>query len=125
MGSIRRRLEALEEGRTPWPSCLSGEALGDLSDEGLDALEGATEAGVREGRTAFEDLHRVVGERSRRALAALLDVHPAVKGGEEPRSPPDARDYLDLIRRISAGDEDARRDWESRNGYRIWKYHKK
>jgi hypothetical protein len=85
-----------------------------------------TEAGVREGSAAFEDLQRVVGEKSRRAMRIYFDVLASVRAGEDPRSPPngEATYYLDLIRRITAGDEEARQEWESRNGYRIWKYRK-
>lgn len=126
MGSIERRLARLEADKLgPAPS-LTAEELEGLSDGDLDALEEATEAGVQEGRTAFEDLQRVVGERSRRSMRVYFDLIAAERAGEEPHSPPDgeATDYLGLIGRITAGDEEARREWESRNGYHIWKYRK-
>ncbi len=66
----------------------------------------------------------MVGERSRRALDALLDAYGAVRRGEEPRTSPTDKDYVNLHERIAAGDEEAWREYESRNGYRIWKYRK-
>lgn len=126
MGSLERRLRALEAGRQGQATSLSREALRHLSDEDLDVLEDMLEAGQGTGVATFEDLYAVVGERGRRALDALLTVHEALSRGEEPpaRDPPGGRDYIDLHERIAAGDEEACREYQSRNGYRIWKYRK-
>ena len=124
MGSLERGLRVLEDDRKQEGASLSREALKHLSDEDLDALEDALEAGQGDGTAAFEDLYRASEERSRRALEAYFEAYEAARRGEEPRSPPAGRDYLDLIRRIEDGDEEARREWERRDGYRIWKYYK-
>jgi hypothetical protein len=46
----------------------------------------------------------------------------AARRGENPpsRDPPANRAYA-LIERMAAGDEEARQEWEKRNGYRIWR----
>ncbi len=122
MGSIERRLRALEEGRKGAASGLSREALKHLSDEDLDALEDALEAGIEAGMATFEELYAAASERSRRALEAYTQALEAVRRGEEPpshdppQSPPPGLEYLE--------DEEARAEWEKRDGYRIWKYRK-
>jgi hypothetical protein len=126
VGSLERRLRTLEANKQDEVADLSKEALRHLSDEDLDALEGAVERGVQDGRETFEDLYAVAGERSRRALDALCLAYETVraKPGEEPpsRDPPASGDAYGRLQRIWAEDEEARREWERRNGYRIWKY---
>jgi hypothetical protein len=105
---LKRRLKRLEEVGKREETKLSREALRHLSDEDLDALEGALEAGQENGSATFEDLHSVVTERGRRALENLLECIEALSEGREPPSHPEAG-------------EEAR---QSRNGYRIGKYRK-
>ena len=136
MGSMRRRLAALEKGRKAEASDLSGEALRLLSDEDLDALEEVIETGVEVGGRNFEDLYAVVGERGRRAMDAWFEALEAARRGEEPArptgtptgtpAPPDGvEDALDLLERAQAGDEEALRECAGRNAYRIWKHYRK
>jgi len=124
MGSMRRRLAALEKGRKAAAPDLSGEALRFLSDEDLDALEEVIETGVE------------VGERGRRAMEAYFEALEAARRGEEPArpagtptgtpTPPDGvEDALDLLERAQAGDEEALRECAGRNAYRIWKHYRK
>jgi hypothetical protein len=103
---LKRRLKRLEEVGKREETKLSREALRHLSDEDLDALEDALEAGQENGSATFEDPHSVVTERGRRALENLLECIEAVREGREPIVP------------TEAGEEGKR----SRNGYRIWKY---
>ena len=131
MGSIRRRLTALERGNKAEASDLSREALRLLSNEDLDALEEVIETGVEVGERNFEDLYAVVGEGGRRAMEAWYEAYEAARRGEEPArpagnpTPPDGvEDVLGLIERAWAGDEEALREWGRRDGYRIWKYRK-
>jgi len=124
MGSMRRRLAALEKGRKAAAPDLSGEALRFLSDEDLDALEEVIETGVE------------VGERGRRAMEAYFEALEAARRGEEPArpagtptgtpTPPDGvEDALDLLERAQAGDEEALRECAGRSAYRIWKHYRK
>ncbi len=132
MGSIERRLRALEDDRNHEAVSLSRElsreALRHLSDEDLDALEDVLEAGQGDGTATFEDLYRVVGERGRRSLEAYYEAFEAVRRGEEPptRDPP-AYDTHDPGReeRLEAEAEEMRREWERRDGYRIWRHYGK
>jgi predicted transcriptional regulator len=103
---LKRRLKRLEEVGKREETELSREALRHLSDEDLEALEDALEAGQENGSATFEDLNSVVTERGRRALENLLECIEAVREGREPIVP------------TEAGEEGKR----SRNGYRIWKY---
>ena len=105
---LRKRLERLEAERQRGAAELSREALRHLSDEDLDALEDALEAGQENGSATFEDLYRVVTEQGRRALENYLECVEAWREGREPNVP------------TEAGEEGTR----SRNGYRIWKYRK-
>jgi predicted transcriptional regulator len=105
---LKRRLKRLEEVGKREETELSREALRHLSDEDLEALEDALEAGQENGSATFEDLHSVVTERGRRALENLLECIEALSEGREPPSHPEAG-------------EEAR---QSRNGYRIGKYRK-
>ena len=91
---------------------LTREALGRLSAEDLDGLEDALEAGQRDGTLTFEDLYRVVGERSRRTLGNLFDALEALREGREPRASP------------QLGEEHINENPRGRDGYRIWKYRK-
>lgn len=124
MGNLERRLRALEANRQDVASGLSREALKHLSDEDLDALEDALEAGQADGTATFEELYSVVGERSRRALEAYTRAVEVARRGEEPpshdppQSPPPGLEYLEDEEAIGT-------EWEKRNGYRIWKYRKK
>ena len=128
MGSLGRRLERLEAARRVDASRLSAETLRRLSDEDLDALADTLEDGQGDGSATFEDLYRAVSERGRRAMDAYFETYEALSRGEEPpaRDPPgEAADVLDRHRRMSEGDEAARREYEARNGYRVWKNYKK
>jgi hypothetical protein len=109
VGDVRRRLARLEAERKQGEASLSREALGRLSDEDLDALEDALEAGQENGTATFEDLYSVVTEQGRRALENLLECIEAVREGREPRA-------------SSGAEEEGTR--KIRNGYRIWKYRK-
>jgi hypothetical protein len=100
---IESRLSRLE-------AQLGREALSHLSDENLDALEDALEAGQEDGSATFEDLYRVSSEQSRRALESYFECLEAIREGREPNVP------------TEAGEEEIR---ETRNGYRIWKYYRK
>ena len=127
MGSLRRRLRTLEARSKGSPApAITEEELRSLSEERLDALEDSLEHGLEQSAGNFWDLYRAVAERSRRALVALIETHEAVRRGEVPpsRDPPAAGAYA-LLERMAAGDEEARREWKRRDGYRIWKYHRK
>jgi hypothetical protein len=107
---IESRLSRLEAGRKREEAQLGREALSHLSDENLDALEDALEAGQEDGSATFEDLYRVSSEQSRRALESYFECLEAITEGREPNVP------------TEAGEEEIR---ETRNGYRIWKYYRK
>jgi tRNA U34 5-carboxymethylaminomethyl modifying GTPase MnmE/TrmE len=107
---IESRLSRLEAGRKREEAQLGREALSHLSDENLDALEDALEAGQEDGSATFEDLYRVSSEQSRRALESYFECLEAITEGKEPNVP------------TEAGEEEIR---ETRNGYRIWKYYRK
>ncbi len=126
MGGLERRLRALEARRQTGGRNLSRAALALLSNEDLESHEEALEAEVEGGEGDFWDLYAAVGERSRRSLYAYFDAYEAAGRGEEPPSrdpPPD--DAFGRLQRMSAGDEEARRGWGRRNGYRIWKHYRK
>lgn len=106
MGGLRRRLERLEATRAGQAAEL---ALSHLSDEDLDALEDALEAGQEDGIATFEYLYRVCSERSCRAVDALLECIETLREGREPPSS------------SKPGEEETSRRC---NGYRIWKYGK-
>jgi hypothetical protein len=110
MGDLEKRLSRLEAAQKQERAQLGREALTRLSDEDLDALEDALEAGQDDGSATFEDFHRVVKERGRRALENLLECIEAIREGREPNVPTE-----------EDGEEELR---ENRNGYRIWKYRK-
>jgi hypothetical protein len=110
VGSMKRRLERLEEVRKREETELSREALTHLSDEDLYALADVLEAGQEDRTATFEDLYRVSSEQSRRALDAYLECIEALKEGREPNVS------------FEAGEEGMA---QSRNGYRIWKYYRK
>ena len=100
------RLKRLEAAQKQEQAQLAREALSHLSDEDLDALEDALEAGQENGTATFEDLYRVSSEQSRRALESYFECLEAIREGREPNVP------------TEAGEEEGR---ETRNGYRIWK----
>jgi hypothetical protein len=104
---------------------LTAEALRLLSDEDLQALDRATEEALERGEGCFWNLLATTQEKSRRSLNALLEAIEAVRRGEEP--PEDLSDTgaLDLLRRVNEGDEEAKREYERQDGYRIWKYYRK
>jgi hypothetical protein len=106
VGSIESRLSRLEAAQKQEQAQLGREALEYLSDEDLDALEDAFEAGQENGAATFEDLYRVSSEQSRRALESYFECVEAIREGREPNVP------------TEAGEEEGR---ETRNGYRIWK----
>ena len=110
MGSLENRLSRLEATQKQEKAQLGREALTRLSDEDLDALEDALEAGQENGTATFEDLYRVSSEQSRRALESYFECLEAIREGREPNVP------------TEAGEEEIR---ETRNGYRIWKYYRK
>ncbi len=103
-------MKRLEAGRKREQAQLGRQALSHLSDEDLDALEDALEAGQEDGTATFEDLYRVSTEQSRRALERYFECLEAITEGREPNIP------------TEAGEEEMR---QSRNGYRIWKYYGK
>jgi rRNA maturation endonuclease Nob1 len=107
---IESRLSRLEATQKQEKAQLGREALTRLSDEDLDALEDALEAGQEDGSATFEDLYRVSSEQSRRALESYFECLEAITEGREPNVP------------TEAGEEEMR---ETRNGYRIWKYYRK
>jgi hypothetical protein len=132
--SLHKRLERLEDTFRRSARSVTGEALKALSDEELDALEEVLEealksslAGESSGAGAtFEDLYAAATERSRRALDAYTYAIEAVQRGEDlPAVAQGERCHLGLLERISAGDEEARREWERRDGYRIWQYYRR
>ena len=102
-------MSRLEAAQKQEQAQLGREALEYLSDEDLDALEDALEAGQENGTATFEDLYRVSSEQSRRALESYFECLEAIREGREPNVP------------TEAGEEEIR---ETRNGYRIWKYRK-
>jgi hypothetical protein len=106
VGSIESRLSRLEAAQKQEQAQLGREALEYLSDEDLDALEDALEAGQENGTATFEDLYRVSSEQSRRALESYFECLEAIREGREPNVP------------TEAGEEEGR---ETLNGYRIWK----
>jgi hypothetical protein len=106
---LSRRLKRLEAAQKQEEAQLGREALSHLSDEDLDALEDALEAGQEDGSATFDDLYRVSSERSRRAVENLLECIEAIREGREPNVP------------TEAGEEEMR---QRRSGYRIWKYRK-
>ena len=106
MGSLESRLSRLEAAQKQEQAQLGREALEYLSDEDLDALEDALEAGQENGTATFEDLYRVSSEQSRRALESYFECLEAIREGREPNVP------------TEAGEEEGR---ETLNGYRIWK----
>ena len=122
---IKDRLERLESGREDHAQSLPAEALRLLSDEDLQALDEATEEALERGGGCFWNLRATTFEKSRRALDALFEELEAVQSGEEP--PEDLSDAgaLDLLRRVNEGDEEAKREYERQDGYRIWKYYRK
>jgi hypothetical protein len=99
-------LSRLEAAQKQEQARLGREVLSHLSDEDLDALEDALEAGQENGTATFEDLYRVSSEQSRRALESYFEVLEDIREGREPNVP------------TEAGEEEGR---ETRNGYRIWK----
>ena len=113
MGSLERRLSALEDRRDQQArdgDGLSREALSRLSDEDLDALEEVIEDALERGMetATFENLYAVASEKSRRALDAYLEAFEAAREGRErepPGHPPEALP-------------------EEKNAYRIWQYRK-
>ncbi len=64
MGSLVSRLSRLEAAQKQEQARLGREVLSHLSDEDLDALEDALEAGQENGTATFEDLYRVSSEQS-------------------------------------------------------------
>jgi len=70
---LERRLECLEDARRQEEARLGRKALEYLSDEDLDALEDALEAGQEDGSATFEDLYRASSEQTRRVFRALAD----------------------------------------------------
>ena len=73
MRRLERRLECLEDARRQEEARLGRKALEYLSDEDLDALEDALEAGQEDGSATFEDLYRASSEQTRRVFRALAD----------------------------------------------------
>jgi hypothetical protein len=130
--SLRRRLERLEGATGDTSRSISQEALTRLSDEDLDALEETLEAALVAKPSgaggSFEDLYSVATERGRRALDSYTHAVEAVRSGASDaglKDLPGERSHVSLLERMSAGDEDARLDWERRNGYRIWQHYRK
>jgi hypothetical protein len=80
VASLERRLEALEDARTRRANQLAREALTYLSDEDLDALEEFLVVGQENA-----------GERGRRAVMNLNDVHEALREGKKPQKGVDTK----------------------------------
>lgn len=108
MAGLGRRLGRLEAESQRGEAQLTTEALRYISDEDLDALEDALEAGQGDGTATFEDLYSVATERGRKAVENLLECIEALREGREPPSYP----------------KDGGEARQGRNGYRIWKYRK-
>jgi hypothetical protein len=125
MGCMNRRLQRLEANRENRAQSLTAEALRLLSDEDLQALDEETEEALERGGGDFWDLFATTQEKSRRALDALFEELEAVQSGEEP--PEDLSDtgVLDLVRDVNEGDEEAKREYDRQDGYRIWKHFRK
>ena len=86
MGSLESRVGVLEAARMSTERQLVREALTYLSDGDLDALEDVLVAREENPSASSEDLYRLVGERGRRAVVALNDVHEDLKEGREPQN---------------------------------------
>jgi len=125
MGSLEGRLGRLEARQERSAQSVTAEALRLLSDEDLRALEETLEEAVERGEGDFSDLYATTQEHSRRALAAYFAAIEAVGRGEELPEDPSDTEALDLSIRADAGDEGAKREYEKRGGYRIWKYYRK
>lgn len=93
------------------------------------ALEETLEAALAGGEGSFEDLYAAATERGRRALDAYTLALEAVRSediGEDLLAVSRGqRSHVSLLERMSAGDENARQEWERRNGYRIWQYYRR
>ena len=91
MGSLERRLHALEDRReaqqTRDGDGLSREALRRLTVEELHVLEDVLEAGIASEDVSFENLYAISSEKSRRALDAYREAFEATREGRE-REPP-------------------------------------
>ena len=74
MRRLERRAERLEEARKREVAKLSREALRYLSDEDLDALEDVLVVGQENA-----------GERGRRAVVALNEIHETLRESREPQ----------------------------------------
>ncbi len=124
MSGARRRLEALEA-RGAKQGTVSTEALSRLSGEDLDALAETLWEGIESGACSFEDLFAATQEQSRRGLDEYFAALEAVRNGAE--LPDDLRGGRTLkpLERIYEGDEEAKAEYEKRDGYRIWKYYRK
>jgi hypothetical protein len=122
---LDRRLKRLEANRENRAQSLTAEALRLLSDEDLQALDEATEEALERGDGDFWNLFATTKEKSRRALDALFEAIEAVQSGEEP--PEDLSDTgaLDPLRGVNEGDEEAKREYDRQDGYRIWKHYRK
>lgn len=125
MGSIERRVGKLEAHRERSARSLTAEALRLLSHEDLRALEEVVEESVERGEGNFRDLFAATQEHGRRALDALFAAMNAARRGDEPPEDPNGREALDLLMRVNEGDEEAKREYEEQDGYRIWKYCRK
>lgn len=117
MGGLKGRLERLESRRGGRRCNMTSEALRLLSDEDLGALGEAVEAGLASGEEAFEELCAATGEGPRRAMDRLFAVRAALERGDG--------ETLRCLEHIRGGDEEARAEYERKNGPRIWKHYRK
>jgi len=74
MAGLKRRLALIEAGAKMGEARLAREALRYLADEYLDALEDVFVMGQEDA-----------GERGRRAIEALNEIHEALREGREPQ----------------------------------------
>lgn len=74
MGGLKKRIGVLEGGRRRGERQLAREALTYLSTEELEDLELVLESGQENA-----------GERGRRAIEALNNIHEALREGREPQ----------------------------------------
>ena len=75
MAGLKRRLALIEAGAKMGEARLAREALRYLADEDLDALEDVFVMGQEDA-----------GERGRRAIEALNEIHEALREGREPQN---------------------------------------
>jgi len=86
MGSLKSRLEILEDARARGEARLAREALTYLSDDDLTTLEDVLVAREENPGASDEDLYRLCGERGRRAALAFNEILGVLREGREPQN---------------------------------------